>query len=224
MPSGHYQMSSPFVAAPPSYPLIFNLPFSRRHFDTNARAPSPPPAIATMPNSHSPSPSGTSVDRSSNSTPHIRRSPPMQPPPTSAPSYSYGHHDRHFAQSREPINPYIYAPPAHAPAFDPHQRYDHHAHAHHQQHHYSTDPSVHHYVPPPSGLPGHYPPPVMQQQSYRQYPLPGQAPVTVVHTDDAATKLTDGIRRRCFNCCTTDTSTWRRSNLSPGKVVCSFQF
>ncbi|PPQ88286.1 hypothetical protein CVT26_011603, partial [Gymnopilus dilepis] len=46
-------------------------------------------------------------------------------------------------------------------------------------------------------------------------------PVTIVHTDDAATKLTDGIRRRCFNCCTTDTSTWRRSNLSPGKVLCN---
>ncbi|KAF8664859.1 hypothetical protein AX14_006691, partial [Amanita brunnescens Koide BX004] len=26
---------------------------------------------------------------------------------------------------------------------------------------------------------------------------------------------------RCFNCCTTDTSTWRRSNLSPGKVLCN---
>ncbi|KAF8171505.1 hypothetical protein BJ912DRAFT_911580, partial [Pholiota molesta] len=49
----------------------------------------------------------------------------------------------------------------------------------------------------------------------------GPPPVAVVHTDDAATKLTDGIRRRCFNCCTTDTSTWRRSNLSPGKVLCN---
>jgi hypothetical protein len=41
----------------------------------------------------------------------------------------------------------------------------------------------------------------------------------VIHTDDAATKLSDKVRRRCFNCCTSDTSTWRRSNLSPGKVV-----
>ncbi|KAJ7686328.1 hypothetical protein B0H17DRAFT_940535 [Mycena rosella] len=45
--------------------------------------------------------------------------------------------------------------------------------------------------------------------------------VQVVHTDDAATKLSDRVRRRCFNCCTTDTSTWRRSNLSPGKVLCN---
>ncbi|KAJ7187388.1 hypothetical protein C8R46DRAFT_833322, partial [Mycena filopes] len=49
----------------------------------------------------------------------------------------------------------------------------------------------------------------------------GGGGVQVVHTDDAATKLSDRVRRRCFNCCTTDTSTWRRSNLSPGKVLCN---
>ncbi|KAJ7079522.1 hypothetical protein C8R44DRAFT_91192 [Mycena epipterygia] len=37
----------------------------------------------------------------------------------------------------------------------------------------------------------------------------------------AATKLAARVPRRCFNCCTTDTSTWRRSNLSPGKVLCN---
>ncbi|KAK0457313.1 uncharacterized protein EV420DRAFT_1271686 [Desarmillaria tabescens] len=42
-----------------------------------------------------------------------------------------------------------------------------------------------------------------------------------MYTEDAATKLSDRVRRRCFNCCTTDTSTWRRSNLSPGKVLCN---
>ncbi|KIK67340.1 hypothetical protein GYMLUDRAFT_104000, partial [Collybiopsis luxurians FD-317 M1] len=36
---------------------------------------------------------------------------------------------------------------------------------------------------------------------------------------DAATKVTDRIRRRCYNCYTSDTSTWRRSNLAVGKVV-----
>ncbi|KAJ7134161.1 hypothetical protein C8R46DRAFT_923381, partial [Mycena filopes] len=45
--------------------------------------------------------------------------------------------------------------------------------------------------------------------------------IAVIHTDDAATKLSDRVRRRCFNCCTTETSTWRRSNLSPGKVLCN---
>ncbi|KAJ7639159.1 hypothetical protein FB45DRAFT_904867 [Roridomyces roridus] len=41
----------------------------------------------------------------------------------------------------------------------------------------------------------------------------------IVHTDDAATKLSD--RLRCFNCCTTDTSAWRCYNLSPGKGLCN---
>lgn len=45
-----------------------------------------------------------------------------------------------------------------------------------------------------------------------------------IYTDDAATKLSDRVRRRCFNCCTTDTSTWRRSSLNPGKVVSFFFF
>ncbi|KAJ7744046.1 hypothetical protein DFH07DRAFT_717633, partial [Mycena maculata] len=47
------------------------------------------------------------------------------------------------------------------------------------------------------------------------------AGIAVVHTDDAGTKLSQTVRRRCFNCCTTETSTWRRSNLSPGKVLCN---
>ncbi|KAF9444509.1 hypothetical protein P691DRAFT_677457 [Macrolepiota fuliginosa MF-IS2] len=63
------------------------------------------------------------------------------------------------------------------------------------------------------------PPP--HRDPYHPYPVPGSQPVTIVHTDDAATKLSDRVRRRCFNCCTTDTSTWRRSNLSPGKVLCN---
>lgn len=41
----------------------------------------------------------------------------------------------------------------------------------------------------------------------------------VIYTDDAGTKLSNRIRRKCFNCHTTDTPTWRRSSLAPGKVV-----
>jgi hypothetical protein len=41
----------------------------------------------------------------------------------------------------------------------------------------------------------------------------------VIYTDDARMKLGDGIRRRCFNCQATETTTWRRSMLSPGKLV-----
>jgi hypothetical protein len=51
------------------------------------------------------------------------------------------------------------------------------------------------------------------------YHYPGQQQFNAIYTDDATTKLNDRIRRRCFNCCTTDTSTWRRSSLNPGKVV-----
>ncbi|KAJ7614043.1 hypothetical protein FB45DRAFT_691483, partial [Roridomyces roridus] len=42
-----------------------------------------------------------------------------------------------------------------------------------------------------------------------------------VYTDDAATKLTDRIHPQCFNCSCQDTSTWRRSSLSPGKILCN---
>ena len=49
-------------------------------------------------------------------------------------------------------------------------------------------------------------------------PYPGQANY-IIHTDDASTKLSDRVRRKCYNCRTTDTSTWRRSSLTPGKVV-----
>ncbi|KAJ7466382.1 hypothetical protein FB451DRAFT_940122, partial [Mycena latifolia] len=45
--------------------------------------------------------------------------------------------------------------------------------------------------------------------------------IPVVHTDDVATKLSDRMHYCCFNCCTGETSTWRRSNLSSGKVLCN---
>lgn len=53
-------------------------------------------------------------------------------------------------------------------------------------------------------------------------PPPMNAPVDVIsvmHTDDAASKETDFLRRRCFNCHSTDPPSWRRSTLSPGKIV-----
>ncbi|KAJ7133927.1 hypothetical protein C8R43DRAFT_1133165 [Mycena crocata] len=44
-------------------------------------------------------------------------------------------------------------------------------------------------------------------------------PAAPIHTDDASMKSSDILRRRCFNCCTTETATWRRSKLSAGKLV-----
>ena len=40
-----------------------------------------------------------------------------------------------------------------------------------------------------------------------------------VYTDDASMKLGNGVRRRCFNCRATETTTWRRSTISHGKLV-----
>jgi hypothetical protein len=41
-------------------------------------------------------------------------------------------------------------------------------------------------------------------------------------TDDAGLKLCDRLRRLCFNCKATTTTTWRRSVLNPGKLVGSY--
>lgn len=40
-----------------------------------------------------------------------------------------------------------------------------------------------------------------------------------IYTDDVRMKLGDAIRRQCFNCRATHTTTWRRSTLSRGKLV-----
>ncbi|KAI5833771.1 regulator of mushroom development [Schizophyllum commune Tattone D] len=57
-----------------------------------------------------------------------------------------------------------------------------------------------------------------------QYPYPDMGPMYhmhVQHTDDAASKETQYLRRRCFNCHTTEPPSWRRSTLNPGKIVCN---
>ena len=50
-------------------------------------------------------------------------------------------------------------------------------------------------------------------------PLPGLGGDGVSYTDEANTKISNRLRRQCFNCKATETSTWRRSVLSPGKLV-----
>ena len=70
---------------------------------------------------------------------------------------------------------------------------------------------------------------VPSQTAYRpgsggMHPLPCLAPhngLLVQHTDDAASKETQYLRRRCFNCHTTEPPSWRRSTLNPGKIVCN---
>ena len=51
------------------------------------------------------------------------------------------------------------------------------------------------------------------------YPVPHGIPIQ--HTDDAASKETQYLRRRCYNCHTTEPPSWRRSTLTPGKIVCN---
>ncbi|TFK39648.1 hypothetical protein BDQ12DRAFT_712286 [Crucibulum laeve] len=213
-------MSTSYVmSSPPQEHSRFTPYYRHRRFE-NTRLPSPPP-IATMPHSHSPSPSVASADRSSVSTPPVRRSPPQHSMPLYPSSYQTdpsmmrsNHHPTHFAPPppREHINlgGYVYHP---HPGFDHHRPYEHPDSTNHSPYH--PPAGLPHFVPAMTG----YPRPV---DAYgHPYPLPGQAPAAIVHTDDAATKLSDRVRRRCFNCCTTDTSTWRRSNLSPGKVLCN---
>lgn len=67
---------------------------------------------------------------------------------------------------------------------------------------------------PPSGGAMH---PMHPMSSY----LSPHTGLPVQHTDDAASKETQYLRRRCFNCHTTEPPSWRRSTLNPGKIVCN---
>ncbi|CAA7269858.1 unnamed protein product [Cyclocybe aegerita] len=223
-----FQMSSPFVSSPAlcSDARLFNvssLDRRRQHqhqFDSNARIPSPPPPIATIPQSHSPSPSVVSVDRSSNSTPHIRRSPPSNTIQQQQSMYSSSYHAHpHDLQSvnrqhqQQQQHPY-------APRGEP---INHHPHPH--QYMYSPHP------PPPFDPPRfdqHHPHPQHDTRlSFRDSQRRNTCPTRprrrrcIARTQGSSTPCRASPRRRCFNCCTTDTSTWRRSNLSPGKVLCN---
>ncbi len=52
--------------------------------------------------------------------------------------------------------------------------------------------------------------------------VPGTTAYTIVYTDDTRAKLTNRVRRQCFNCKSKATTTWRRSMLESGKWVCAF--
>lgn len=43
----------------------------------------------------------------------------------------------------------------------------------------------------------------------------------IKHTSNSNTKVTDLVRRRCFNCSATQASAWRRSIINPGKILCN---
>lgn len=192
----------------------------RDSYDISHRRPSPPP-IATL----NPSPSPSVIqDRSAMSTPPARRTPP-QPLPSALHTANYYSHEpvmlqpsrhppvTHF-QSRNDGLGHPYGFNAH-PSFD--HRYDHSDGSNHSTYHNSVALSSHPNIPPVSHLQNNH----VRDAYSHPYPIPGQPQVASIYTDDANTKLSERVRRRCFNCCTTDTSTWRRSNLSPGKVLCN---
>ncbi|KAG6849315.1 hypothetical protein H0H93_009505 [Arthromyces matolae] len=90
-------------------------------------------------------------------------------------------------------------------------------------HHYDdSNPSIKLEDPATLTVPSHsqpsfYPSPTMSM-SYLPTNNPG---LPVQLTDDAASKETQFLRRRCFNCHTTEPPSWRRSTLNPGKIVCN---
>ncbi|TFY74240.1 hypothetical protein EWM64_g9772 [Hericium alpestre] len=180
-----------------------------------AAHPSPPP-IATL--SQSPSLSTSSLDRSSVSSPApTGRTSVSSMLPHS--SYASQVHYSAVEPDRTGRLYYHHAPPPHS--LHPHEpTYKVHA----VDPTYATNGSGHrtpHPYPPPSHVvPSQISAPQHQGHEHGAYPYPGQPHnYGVMYTDDASMKLSDRVRRRCFNCCTTDTSTWRRSSLNPGKVV-----
>lgn len=102
--------------------------------------------------------------------------------------------------------------------------YDHHQHGHY--HHSWEFPDPGHGRSAPSsilGLPADVPvvssPRVdgSRVDLTRSFLVHGKDEIS--YTDEANTKLSNRIRRRCFNCKAIETSTWRRSVLTPGKLV-----
>ncbi|KAJ7169197.1 hypothetical protein C8R43DRAFT_120357 [Mycena crocata] len=73
-------------------------------------------------------------------------------------------------------------------------------------------------APTPSRLREVYPP-----SSPSVSVVMGNVPGPVeIYTDDASAKPSDWVRRRCFNCSSTQNSTtWRRSQLSTGRILCN---
>ncbi|KIK96410.1 hypothetical protein PAXRUDRAFT_310605 [Paxillus rubicundulus Ve08.2h10] len=92
------------------------------------------------------------------------------------------------------------------------------------EHHLSHDPQAikledtPHIVPSQLGFSAHQLQPP-HHPSFITSAVGGVVPIQ--HTDDAASKETQYLRRRCFNCRTTEPPSWRRSTLNPGKIVCN---
>lgn len=144
---------------------------------------------------HSPAPTALpSIHHTSHGLPHHS----YAPPPLKYSSHaSQGHYSPHFYGQDTVSPPDVFSSPAH------------------YQPQHNTGYNVH----PQSQQQMHRSPNTMVPSNYTQPFHHITEMASPIFTNDAATKLSDRVRRRCFNCCTTDTSTWRRSSIHPGKVV-----
>ncbi|KAI9442015.1 hypothetical protein F5148DRAFT_811696 [Russula earlei] len=170
--------------------------------------PSPPPPIATLP--QSPSLSSSSVDRSSVSSPAPTRRGSVQSINLTA---SYNGDVCYPGPDPERQRTYYQQPASltESPYRTQSRMESRYPPTHEGTARAAAYPPVAHVVPSQASGGAHE----------IAYHYPGQQQFNAIYTDDATTKLNDRIRRRCFNCCTTDTSTWRRSSLNPGKVLCN---
>lgn len=102
---------------------------------------------------------------------------------------------------------------------------------HHHHHPHSASAMV---VPTQQMLPQQHPPHLFYRPSSSSsssvssvsappssFLNPAMSSIPVMHTDDAASKETQYLRRKCFNCENTEPLSWRRSTLNPGKIVCN---
>ncbi|KAJ7477462.1 hypothetical protein FB451DRAFT_1454232 [Mycena latifolia] len=103
------------------------------------------------------------------------------------------HHYAAYDLPRDYPGDYMHTPPPPPPQYHPHP------HVHPDEHHRSDDHAQ--YAPQPFPIAhggGSMAPPQGSEG--------GAGGIQAVHTDDVPTKLSDRVRRRCFNCCTTNTT------------------
>ncbi|KAJ7739863.1 hypothetical protein B0H16DRAFT_60937 [Mycena metata] len=151
-------------------------------------------------------------------------SPPGYPAPQDAPyeggvkleGHEHQHHLAHYGRHGEYAPPpqqqqqFYGRPPMHQYAQHPAQM--HAAMQQQQQQHHLA--SMHHHAHGPHPHNG------MHLGGGHNVGFPPHG-LPVQHTDDAASKETQYLRRRCYNCHTTEPPSWRRSTLNPGKIVCN---
>ncbi|KAG7086229.1 hypothetical protein E1B28_002199 [Marasmius oreades] len=204
-------MHHPHAPYPNGHPHQLPPPHMSHHGHYYSHPP-PPPPLTHYSYYPPPPPPGHIMPYAHHGHPH------QLPPPHSYPPHPHHPTPPHL---QSPNSPHSHTLPS------PHSQM--HGHGHLPSHSQREPYAPERYAPGAQGQgAGGFPPPPQQPSSTggkgNVYPSGAGPPTStgeVVYTEDAATKLSDRVRRRCYNCYTTDTSTWRRSNLNPGKVLCN---